>query len=382
MNAGFEIKIVDSLAGISVAAWNALAGDDPFLRHEFLSAMHETGCASRKTGWLPQFVTLWEGSVLRGALPLYLKSHSYGEYVFDWAWANAYQRYGYPYYPKLLSAIPFSPVTGRRLLAEKPQHRALLISAAMKMIKDRGGERISSFHCLFPQEYEAREMEEAGMTLRHGIQFHWKNLPGQGYENFEMFLAGMSHGKRKKIRQERRKVQAAGIHFQWLSGNDISDGHWHFFIDCYNKTYNEHHSMPYLNLEFFMRIGKSMPENVVLILALRDKEPVGAALNLHSAHTLYGRYWGTKEFISGLHFETCYYQAIEYCIAHRIKLFEGGAQGEHKLARGFLPVRTWSAHWLAHPEFARVIGNYLEREARDIDHYLDELNDSSPFRKE
>jgi predicted N-acyltransferase len=344
--------------------------------------MHETGCASKRTGWLPQFVTLWKGSVLRGALPLYLKSHSYGEYVFDWAWANTYQRYGYPYYPKLLSAVPFSPVTGRRLLAETPEHRALLISAAMKMITDRGGEGISSFHCLFPQEYEAREMEEAGMTLRHGIQFHWKNQAGQGYENFEEFLAGMSHGKRKKIRQERRKVQAAGIHFQWLSGNDIRDDHWHFFIDCYNKTYDEHHSVPYLNIEFFMRIGKSMPENVVLILALRDGKPLGAALNLHSAHTLYGRYWGTKEFISGLHFETCYYQAIEYCIAHGIKLFEGGAQGEHKLARGFLPVRTWSAHWLAHPEFAKAIGSYLERETQDIDHYLDELNDSSPFRKE
>jgi predicted N-acyltransferase len=379
----FEIKIFDSLDGISAAAWNALAGDDPFLRHEFFSVLHETGCASRRSGWLPQFVTLWEGHDLRGALPLYLKSHSYGEYVFDWAWANAYQRYGYPYYPKLLSAVPFSPVTGRRLMAETAEHRTLLISAVLKMVQGRHAEKeISSFHCLFPQEYEAREMEVAGMTLRHGIQFHWKNRPGDGYENFEVFLKEMNHQKRKKIRQERVGVHAKGIKFQWLSGYDISEAYWRFFVDCYNKTYREHHSQPYLNLEFFMRLGKAMPENMLMILASRDNQPVAAAFNLHNSHTLYGRYWGATEFIPGLHFETCYYQAIEFCIAHRIALFEGGAQGEHKLARGFLPVRTWSAHWLAHPDFAAAIGTYLEREAQDISHSLNELNESSPFRKE
>ncbi|SCY16929.1 hypothetical protein SAMN05216420_10352 [Nitrosospira sp. Nl5] len=378
-----QIKIIDTLDSISVAAWNALAGDDPFLRHEFFSALHETGCVSKKTGWLPQFITLWEGQALRGALPLYMKSHSYGEYVFDWAWADAYRRYGYPYYPKLLSAVPFSPVTGRRLMAETAEHRALLVSAALKMTKDRNAETvISSFHCLFPREHEAREMEEAGMTLRHGIQFHWKNRMGENYENFEAFLEGMSHGKRKNIRQERRKVHAAGIHFQWLTGYDASDDHWRFFVNCYNKTYRDHHSTPYLNLEFFTRLGKSMPENVLLILALRDNRPIAASFNLHNSHTLYGRYWGAMEFVPGLHFETCYYQAIEFCIARGIALFEGGAQGEHKLARGFLPVRTWSTHWLAHPEFAAAIGNYLKHEAQDISHYLDELNESSPFRKE
>ncbi len=379
----FETKIIDTLDGISVTAWNALAGDDPFLRHEFFSAMHETGCASRKTGWLPQFITLWEGSSLRGALPLYLKSHSYGEYVFDWAWADAYRRCGYAYYPKLLSAIPFSPVTGRRLMAQTPEHRALLISAVLKMAKDRNAETgVSSFHCLFPQENEAREMEEAGMILRQGIQFYWKNRLGGGYENFEAFLEGMSHGKRKNIRQERRKVHAAGIRFHWLTGDDASNDHWRFFVDCYNRTYRDHHSTPYLDLEFFIRLGESMPQNVLLILALRDNQPIAASLNLHNSHTLYGRYWGTTEFVPGLHFETCYYQAIEFCIAHRFALFEGGAQGEHKLARGFLPVRTWSAHWLAHPQFAAAIGNYLEREAQDVSHYLNELNESSPFRKD
>lgn len=379
----FEIKIIDSLDRVPAVAWNALAGDDPFLQYEFFSAIHETGCASRSTGWLPQFVTLWEGDTLRGAMPLYLKSHSYGEYVFDWAWANEYQRHGYPYYPKLLSAVPFSPVTGRRLMAETEEHRTLLVSAVLKIAAERNAEAgISSFHCLFPQEFEAREMEAAGMTLRYGIQFHWKNRAETGYEDFDEFLEGMSHHKRKKIRQERRKVRDLGARFQWLSGYDLTDSHWRFFVDCYNKTYRDHHSMPYLNLEFFVRLGKTMPQNVLLILALRDELPIAAAFNLYNSHTLYGRYWGATEFIPGLHFEACYYQAIEFCIARRIALFEGGAQGEHKLARGFLPVRTWSAHWLAHPEFAAALRNYLEREAQDVTYYQNELNESSPFKKE
>ena len=380
--ASLEVKVIDSLDQVSADAWNRLARDDPFLRHEFFSALHDTGCASARTGWLPNFITLWDRGDLQAALPLYIKSHSYGEYVFDWAWANAYQRHGYPYYPKLLSAIPFSPVTGRRLLAETPEHRALLIAAVLAMAKEKNTKTgLSSFHCLFPVEQEAREMEKAGLKLRHGIQFHWKNREGYPYENFETFLQAMSHSKRKKIRQERNKIHAQGIRFQWLSGYDANLDHWRFFVDCYNKTYRDHYSTPYLDLEFFMRLGKSLPENLLLILAMRGKQPLAVALNLHNSHTLYGRYWGTTEFIPGLHFETCYYQAIEFCIARRMELFEGGAQGQHKLARGFLPVRTWSAHWLAHPEFAAAIGHHLEREAEEIDHHLDELNESSPFRK-
>jgi predicted N-acyltransferase len=192
----------------------------------------------------------------------------------------------------------------------------------------------------------------------------------------------MSHDKRKKIRQERNKVRSAGIRFQWLSGYQATNAHWQFFVDCYNKTYHDHGSLPYLNLEFFTRLGKSMPENVLLILALQDGKPVAASFCLHNGRRLYGRYWGAMQYIPGLHFETCYYQAIEYCIANGVALFEGGAQGEHKLARGFLPVRTWSAHWLAHPEFASAIRQHVEREAQGIDRYLDELNDNSPFRKD
>ena len=380
-----EIRILHSLKHIPATAWNALAGNDPFLRHEYLSALHETGCASEDTGWLPQFITLWEDDILCGAMPLYLKSHSYGEYVFDWAWANAYQQHGYLYYPKLLSAIPFSPVTGRRLLARTAQQRTLLISTALAMVRAGNSEKregFSSFHCLYPYERETEEMRDAGMMLRQGIQFHWMNRAGEGYENFEDFLGELSRDKRKKIHQERRRIQAAGIHFQWLRGDDASMEHWHFFTKCYNRTYDEHHSMPYLNLDFFARLGKSMPENVLLVLALRDGKPIAAAFNLHDSQRLYGRYWGATEFVPGLHFETCYYQAIEFCIQRGLKVFEGGAQGEHKLARGFVPVQTWSAHWVAHPEFAAAIGTFLEHEVQGTRHYLNRLNDSSPFRKE
>ena len=383
MTSNIAVKIIDSLEGVSVPEWNRLAGDDPFLWHEFLSALHETGCASKRTGWLPQFITLWEGNALRGVMPLYLKSHSYGEYVFDWTWANAYQRHGYRYYPKLLSAVPFTPVTGRRLMAELPEHRAMLIGALLRMAKEGNEETgVSSFHCLFPSEHEAREMEAAGLILRRGVQFHWRNEDGGGYESFDSFLKEMSHDKRKKIRQERSKIHSAGIRFQWLSGNEATNGHWRFFVDCYNKTYHDHGSLPYLNLAFFMRLAKSMPENVLLVMALQDADPIAVAFYVRNAHTLYGRYWGAMQYVPGLHFETCYYQAIEYCLANGITSFEGGAQGEHKLARGFLPVHTWSAHWLAHPQFASAVSHHVKQEAQGMDRYLDELNDSSPFRKD
>lgn len=369
-----EVRILESLSSIPAAAWNRVAGDDPFLRHEFLCALHETGCASSGTGWTPQFVTLWRQGSLDGAMPLYLKDHSYGEYVFDWAWADAYRRYGYRYYPKLLSAVPFTPVTGSRLLAASPEDRGLLIGAALELLRDSG---TSSLHCLFPPEREAQELQARGLMLRHGVQFHWQN---RGYENFEAFLAGMNHAKRKNIRQERRKVADAGIRFQWLAGADAGESHWRFFHACYRRTYLAHHSTPYLSLEFFRRIGDTMPQNILLILAFREGEPIAAALNLRNRDTLYGRYWGTREFWPGLHFETCYYQAIEYAIADGLQRIEGGAQGEHKLARGFLPVRTWSAHWLAHREFSAAIADYLEREAQGISHYLEELDEHGPFK--
>ena len=384
---GLELRVLDELSGISAADWNRLAGDHPLLSHEFFHALHASGCASADSGWLPQFLTLWERAApgaagarasaaprLRAAMPLYLKSHSYGEYVFDWAWADAYQRHGLAYYPKLLAAIPFSPVSGPRLLAAGEAERALLMHAALGLARDSES---SSLHVLFPQPAEAALMRAQGMMLRAGVQFHWSN---PGYASFEDFLAQLSRDKRKKIRQERRRVRDAGVHFRRLRGDEIKEDDWAYFAHCYRRTYREHHSTPYLNLGFFRRLGQTMPQHLLLIVAELEGKAIASALNLYSPQTLYGRYWGATQYLPCLHFETCYYQALEFCIEAGIKVFEGGAQGEHKLARGFLPVKTQSAHWLAHPEFSDAVERFLEREHRGIEHYVDELNEHSPYK--
>jgi predicted N-acyltransferase len=368
-----SLRVLDSLADVPPDQWNSLASGHPFLRHEFLHALHETGCACERTGWVPQYLSLWRDGRLEAAMPLYLKSHSRGEYVFDWAWADAYHRHGLEYYPKLLAAIPFSPVCGTRLLARTREAKLRLISASLEL-----GEQASSLHVLFPTDDESKDLAAAGLMLRRGVQFHWQN---DGYENFEEFLARLSHDKRKKIRQERRKVFEAGVRFQRLVGNEIRNEHWEFFARCYNSTYQAHHGTPYLKLSFFKRLGETMPENMLLVLALLDGKPVASALNVFSSTALYGRYWGSVGYVPNLHFETCYYQAIEFCIERKIPLFEGGAQGEHKLARGFTPVQTTSAHWLKHPAFADAIEKFLERETAGVEQYVDELNERAPFKK-
>ena len=373
---GSVVEVRDSLAAIAAHDWNRLAGDDPFLRHEFLHALHETGCAGAATGWAPRFLILREDGVLAGAMPLYLKAHSYGEYVFDWAWADAYQRHGLRYYPKLLNAVPFTPVGGQRLLAAHSGQRRMLLDAALELARD---EEASSLHCLFPPAEQAAELQDGGLMLRHGVQFHWRN---HGYADFEGFLATLNHDKRKKIRQERRRVRDAGISFEWFAGSAITDALWVFFNRCYRETYRQHRSTPYLNLEFFRAIGRTMPENIVLIVAMRESKPLAASLNIHNGRRLCGRYWGALEYHPGLHFETCYYQVIEYCIAHGIASFEGGAQGEHKVARGLLPVATHSAHWLAHPQFAAAVEDFLKRESHGIAAYVDELGARSPFKSD
>ena len=307
-------------------------------------------------------------------MPLYLKSHSYGEYVFDWSWADAYRRHGRRYYPKLLSAIPFTPATGPRLLALDPAHRAALSQEAVALARRL---HASSLHILFPNPAEAAELALPDALHRHGIQFRWEN---QGYPGFAGFLATFSHDKRKKIRQDRARVQNAGITFRWLDGDTATLSDWRFFYECYANTYRAHQSTPYLSLEFFVRIKESMPRNLLLVIGCRDGEPLCAALNIHNADTLWGRYWGTREFVSGLHFETCYFQAIEFCIVRGIARFEGGAQGGHKLARGFLPVRTHSLHWIADPDFAAAIARFLEHESSGIGQVLDELRESSPYK--
>jgi len=374
MTASYQIKFFDGLREIPAHSWNQLAGDVPVLRHEYFSALHETGCACPETGWTPRFITLWQNDSLIGAMPLYLKGHSYGEYVFDWAWADAYRRSGHRYYPKLLCAVPFTPVTGSRLLAKSPEQKSLMLRAAVQLGRESGA---SSLHCLFPPDVEARQMQSQGLLVREGVQFHWQN---RGYRDFAEFLETLSHRKRKNIRHERRNVAKAGISCEWLEGAAITEAHWRFFNRCYDHTYREHLSTPYLNLDFFMRLGGTLPQYMLLIIARCNGVPVAAALNFQSPERLYGRYWGALEFVPGLHFETCYYQAIEFCIARGIGCFEGGAQGEHKLARGFLPVKTWSAHWLAHPQFLRAIEKYLTQETRGIAHYIDELTEHSPFK--
>jgi predicted N-acyltransferase len=373
-----NVRLIESIAEIPAAQWNALvagtAAGNPFLSHTFLGALQETGCAGPETGWHTQFLTLWRDDRLLGALPLYGKTHSWGEFVFDWAWAEAYQRNSLSYYPKLVSAVPFTPVAGARLLAP-PELRGELIAAALRLARDTGA---SGLHCLFPTESEALAMQGHGMLLRKGVQFHWRN---PGYAEFADYLAAMRHDKRKRIQQERRRVRDAGIRFEHLRGDRITAAHWEHFQRCYARTHEQFNSPQALNLEFFHRIGATMPENILLVVATRDGRPIAGALNFFDRHALYGRSWGTLEYHPGLHFETCYYQAIEFCIANRIATFEGGAQGEHKLARGFLPVATWSAHWLAHPRFFRAVEDYLCRETGGIDRYVDELNDSNPFKR-
>jgi len=374
----YRTHIVTSLLEVGQPAWDALVAcqdrPNPFLSYAFLHALHESGSAAPAAGWQPQYLTLYQADELVAALPLYVKCHSYGEYVFDWAWADAYQRHGLDYYPKLLSAIPFTPVTGPRLLARDAPARAALVAALRAVQEDAG---VSSTHVLFPPEAQAQELAAAGFLLRRGVQFHWMNA---GYADFEAFLASLEQKKRKNIRAERRKVSDAGVLLRRVRGAGLTDDDWRFFTRCYRKTYAEHHSTPYLNLDFFRRIGAAMPDNLMMVIAERTGTPIAASLVVHDATTLYGRYWGALEHVPCLHFEAAYYQPLEFCIEQGIAVFEGGAQGEHKMARGFLPTRTWSAHWLAQPAFADAVERFLEREAGGIDDYIDELNDRSPFK--
>lgn len=377
-NTDYRTRIVSSLSEVGQPAWDGLiqsqAEANPFLSFAFLHALHESGSASQEKGWQPQYLTLWQQESLVAALPLYAKFHSYGEYVFDWAWADAYRRNGIDYYPKLLSAIPFTPVTGTRLIATDRAARDALIQALANVQRTNG---LSSTHVLYPPEAEAQQLSEAGFLLRQGVQFHWQN---QGYQTFDQFLSTLEQKKRKNIRAERRKVQEAGITMRRVLGRDMTEADWRFFKRCYDQTYREHYSTPYLNLDFFLRIGVTMPDNILLVIAERESAPIAASLLIYDKNALYGRYWGCIEQHACLHFETAYYQPLAFCIEYGIAAFEGGAQGEHKMARGFLPQPTWSAHWLAHPAFSDAVERFLRQEGRGMSAYMDELNERSPFK--
>ncbi|MEJ8809470.1 GNAT family N-acetyltransferase [Variovorax ureilyticus] len=385
------VRIHRSVAEIDAAAWDGLlarqAAPSPFMRHAYLDALDASGSASPRTGWAPHFITLWQDDVLMAACPLYVKDHSYGEYVFDWAWANAYEQHGLHYYPKAVVAVPFTPVPGARVLARDALSRALLLRALVAWCEQT---QVSSLHLLFGADDDIAACADAGLMLRHTVQFHWTN---EGWRDFDAFLANLSHDKRKKIRQERRKVRDAGVSFRWSRGADISNADWDFFYRCYARTYREHGNPPYLNRDFFHRMAATMPEAWLLFIAEREGKPIASSLIALSAglagdnasdHPLlaYGRYWGALERVDCLHFEACYYQPLRWCIEHGVRRLEGGAQGEHKMARALMPVKTTSAHWLAHPAFADAVERFLEREDAGIQNYVDHLGDRSPFRHE
>ena len=373
-----HIRVTDTLADIAPEQWDSLTEGNPTLKHAWLQSMIDAGCTTAATGWLPQFLTLTRQvdgrTQLTGAVPLYLKSHSYGEYVFDWAWAEAYQRAGLSYYPKLVCAVPFTPCAGSRVLAASESDRTLLIDAMLSMVAENN---VSSLHVLFSTQAEHQALLGKGMMSRQSVQFHWHN---QDYADFGDFLSSMSHDKRKKIKQERKRVADAGVVCTRRPGSDITAADWNVFHDCYVRTYHAHRSSPYLNRAFFALIGERMAENLMMVIAEKNGVALAASLNLYSPSTLYGRYWGAREFVSGLHFETCYYQALEFCIEQRIQLFEGGAQGEHKLARGFTPVTCHSAHHINDPRFADAVSDFLRRESSGIERYVDELNEHRPYK--
>jgi predicted N-acyltransferase len=378
-----RIDIVESLAAVQPPEWDALTAGNPTLAHAWLQTMIDTGCTRTQTGWRPQFVLLRRSvdgvETLTGAVPLYMKGHSYGEYVFDWAWADAYQRAGVEYYPKLLAAVPFTPCNGARLLAATDADRAVLLDVLLQVAEES---QVSSLHVLFATATEHALFRARGLLMREAVQFHWLNDDGSGqpYVSFEAFLGRMSHDKRKKIRQERRKVRDAGICFRQVDGHTATEADWDFFAHCYNVTYRAHHSTPYLNRAFFAEVGRRMPDGVLLIIAERGGVPIAASLNLVGGEVLYGRYWGTTEYVPALHFETCYYQGIEAAIARGLRVYEGGAQGEHKLSRGFVPVTCQSAHWIGDPRFRDAIHDFLRRESNGIARYVNELEDHAPFR--
>ncbi|MCC2596455.1 GNAT family N-acetyltransferase [Pusillimonas sp. MFBS29] len=369
-------KLAQHIEDINPDDWNQLvAGRQPFVQHAFLLALDKTGCARPDTGWAPQYLLMFRDDVLAGAMPLYLKYHSRGEYVFDQAWAHAFERNGLPYYPKLLAAIPFTPVTGPRLLAASHEDKVLLARQAIDLCRQN---KLSSLHILFPSEAEHAALAEAGFLFRYSVQFHWTN---QNYADINAFLHSLNQQKRKKLKQDKKKVAQAGVGFRWLEGSQITEEILAFFYRCYAQTYLEHGQTPYLNLAFFQALYACNSECMVIVLAEQDGQPIAAALNIRDEQTLYGRYWGSLRFVSGLHFETCYMQGIEFCIARNLSVFEGGAQGEHKLSRGMLPTRTCSAHWIADDRYARAIDDYLGHETPAVDAYLDELAAHSPFRQ-
>ena len=371
-----QARIGRGIAAFDAAAWDACAGaDDPFTSHAFLLALEESGSAVARTGWQPVPIAVdGPGGTPAALMPAYAKSHSQGEYVFDHAWAQAFERAGGAYYPKLQIAVPFTPVPGRRLLTRDPALAPALIAAAEAMVREHG---LSGAHATFIASEEVALFEAAGWLIRVDSQFHWMN---QGYRCFDDFLASLASRKRKAIRKE-RAAALDGLEVAHLSGAAITEAHWDAFWVFYQDTGARKWGRPYLTRRFFSLLGERMADRVLLILALRDGRPIAGALNLIGADALYGRYWGATEEVPHLHFELCYYQAIEAAIARGLVRVEAGAQGGHKLARGYRPVPTFSAHYLADPRLRAAVADYLERERLAVAEEIAALDEMSPFRK-
>ena len=380
MTASAPLSFHPGMAAFDATAWNVLAGDYPFLRHEFLSALEASGCVAPATGWTPRHLLLGSTAQPLALAPLYEKSHSWGEFVFDFAWARAWEGRGLDYYPKLLLAIPFTPATGPRLLctgADEPTRAARRLVALRGLERDAQRRGRSSVHALFIDDALRATAGEAGWLLRRDCHFQWHN---RAYRDFEDFLATFSADKRKKVRRERRRIAEQGIEFTTRSGSQLDGATLERLHDLHAATFVRHGHVPYLNARFFRQIAASLGEAFVAVLAERAGELVAAAVYFRSSTTLYGRYWGAAGDFHSLHFEACYYQGIDYCIRHGLQRFEPGTQGEHKLARGFEPVFTWSAHWLADPALRTAVARYLEREAAAVTEYADAAARHTPFR--
>jgi predicted N-acyltransferase len=375
------VRLHASIAEIRAATWDACAGEiNPTISHAFLNALEESGSTTKRTGWTPLHLSL-EGSdgEIIGVVPLYAKTHSYGEYIFDYGWADAFERAGGRYYPKLLSAVPFTPVPGPRLLIRPgtpPEAREHLLAGMVELVNRR---QISSLHVNFPETADAAAMIEAGFLQRLGQQFHWTN---DGYRDFDDFLAALNSRKRKAVKKERREALAPGLDIEVLTGSDLKPRHWDAFFEFYLATSDRKWGSAYLNRRFFALIGERMPEKIVLFLARRGGKYVAGAFNLLSKETIYGRNWGSYGDYKFLHFECCYYQAIQFAITHGLKRVEAGAQGPHKIQRGYLPAPTYSFHWIPDPGFRRAVAQFLARERQMIEHKMEGLAEFSPFRHE
>jgi uncharacterized protein len=381
-----EVHVVPAIKLIAAAEWDACANPDaatynPFVSHAFLAALEDTKCVGGRTGWQPQHIVVQAagGGAVLACMPAYLKSHSQGEYVFDHGWAEAFERAGGRYYPKLQATVPFSPVPGPRLLvrpgAEAADHRKLLLAGSAALAKQHG---LSSVHVTFMSEAEWQSAAEAGWLQRTDQQFHWAN---QGYQSFDDFLAVLSSRKRKTIRKEREQALASGLAIEQLTGAAITEAHWDAFYEFYQNTGSRKWGRPYLNRAFFTALGQSMANDCLLVMAHRNGRYIAGALNMIGGDCLYGRYWGAIEQHPCLHFEVCYYQAIEFAIAHKLARVEAGAQGEHKLARGYMPSATYSAHWIADGGFRKAVARYLNEERRHVVEQREMLAEFGPYRK-